>query len=53
MLGKRDRGRKPKKILESLAELFGIKSTTDMLSITKDRELWRIMTANAFQQDKR
>ena len=47
ILGKRDRGRQREKILDSLAEWHGKKSTTDLITSTKDRGLWRSMTANA------
>jgi ribosomal 50S subunit-associated protein YjgA (DUF615 family) len=36
IMGKRDRGRQCEKILDSLAEWYGKKQTTDLISCTKD-----------------
>jgi hypothetical protein len=48
--GKRDRGRQPEKILDSLAKWMGRKTATELITSTRDQKMWRGLTANAYQQ---
>jgi len=50
MIGRRDRGRQREKILDSLTKWHGRESTTDLIASTKNREMWRNMTANVCGQ---
>jgi hypothetical protein len=47
--GKRDRGRKCEKMLDSLIVWNGVRSTEDMFSCVAHRGLWRDMTAYAIR----
>jgi hypothetical protein len=38
------------KILDNLTKWMGRKTATELLSSTGDREMWRGVTANAYQQ---
>jgi uncharacterized iron-regulated protein len=44
--GRRDRGRQREKILDGLTNWLGMKSITEMINKTRDRNGWRYMTAN-------
>ena len=45
--GKRDRGRQREKMLDGLTRWHGARSPAELIDKTKDRELWRGMTAYA------
>ena len=46
--GKRDRGRQREKMLDGLTRWHGAQSPAELIDNTRDRELWRGMTAYAF-----
>jgi hypothetical protein len=48
--GRRDRGRQREKILDGLANWLGVKSITEMINKTRDRNGWRYMTTNVCRQ---
>ena len=48
--GKRDRGRQREKILDGLTSWHGKGSKTTLIQCTRDREMWRVMIANASRQ---
>lgn len=51
--GKRSRGRQREKITDSLAAWMEVKSTTELLRVTQDRDVWKDVIANASQQGTR
>jgi hypothetical protein len=51
MYDKRERGRQPEKILDNLRESHGTRSTTDLITSTKDNELRWSMTNSICRQD--
>jgi hypothetical protein len=48
--GKRDRGRQREKILDRLTKWMGKKTATELITSTRDRKMWREVTANAYRQ---
>ena len=47
--GKRGKGRQREKMLDGLKSWLGVERVTDMMSATKDRDVWRNMIANAMR----
>ena len=50
IMGRRDRGRQREKILDSLTKWHGRGSNTELINCTRDRNMWRYMTANVCRQ---
>jgi hypothetical protein len=48
--GKRERGRQREKILDSLTKKMERKTATELITSTRDRKMWRGVTANVFRQ---
>ncbi|GFN88593.1 eukaryotic translation initiation factor 3 subunit f [Plakobranchus ocellatus] len=48
--GKRSRGRQREKIMDGLATWLGTGKVSDTLAAVKDRDLWRDVIANAYEQ---